>query len=120
MFGLSFGELLVVVVVILVVFGPRRFANLGRDLRLTFENFRNGGQAPRESGRTPPKRRRKGRARELEVAQRLWGWSNAVGWACAIAGFGLIVADLYWLQTGMPLLALGSALLFIAFWLIWF
>ncbi|MBI3967087.1 MAG: twin-arginine translocase TatA/TatE family subunit [Chloroflexi bacterium] len=123
MFGLSFGELLLVALVVLLVFGPRRFVNLGRDIQATFDNFRTGGKASArpEPVATPARRQPRSRARAAGAATRkLFAYSTPIGWSLTLVGFGLILGDLYWWHWGTPMLALGTALLFLGISLIVF
>jgi len=53
MFGMGFGELLVVLVIVLVVFGPGRLPEMMGNLGKAIREFKKGPMS-RRSSRTPP------------------------------------------------------------------
>ncbi len=56
MFGhLGFGELLIILVILLLVFGPSRLGDLGSSLGRGIKGFRRAMKEPDEIDATPPK-----------------------------------------------------------------
>jgi len=55
MFGLGFGEMLVILVIVLVIFGAGRLPELGEGLGKGIRNFRKAATEPDSIDVTPPK-----------------------------------------------------------------
>ncbi len=55
MFGLGMGELLIILVIVLVIFGATRLPMIGKGLGEGIRNFRVATKAPPEIDVTPPK-----------------------------------------------------------------
>lgn len=54
MFGLGIGELLIILVIVLVVFGAGKLPDLGEGLGRGIKNFRKAVKSPDEIDVTPP------------------------------------------------------------------
>jgi sec-independent protein translocase protein TatA len=55
MFGLGFGELLVILVIVLIIFGAGKLPEIGEGLGRGIRNFRKQVKAPDEIDITPPR-----------------------------------------------------------------
>ncbi|MEE9278666.1 MAG: twin-arginine translocase TatA/TatE family subunit, partial [Myxococcota bacterium] len=55
MFGLGVGELLIILVIVIVIFGATRLPMIGKGLGEGIRNFRIGTKSPAEIDVTPPK-----------------------------------------------------------------
>ncbi len=55
MFGLGIGELLVILVIVLIIFGAGRLPEIGEGLGRSIRNFRKAVKAPDEIDITPKK-----------------------------------------------------------------
>jgi sec-independent protein translocase protein TatA len=55
MFGLGFGELLVILVIVLIIFGAGKLPEIGEGLGRGFRNFRKAVKTPDEIDITPKK-----------------------------------------------------------------
>jgi sec-independent protein translocase protein TatA len=55
MFGLGFGEMLVILVIVLIIFGAGRLPELGEGLGRGIRNFRKATSEPDSIDVTPPK-----------------------------------------------------------------
>ena len=55
MFGMGFGELLVILVIVLILFGAGRLPEIGEGLGRSIRNFRKAVKAPDEIDITPKK-----------------------------------------------------------------
>jgi hypothetical protein len=109
MVPISFGELLLIALVALVLVGPRRLQSLKTALSSHSRTLTPASPTATLS-RSP---------RQRSGWRLLWRYRNAIGWGLLGLGLGLIVADLVWLHTGPPLLALGAVCLFLFLWFVW-
>ena len=55
MFGMGFGELLVILVIVMIIFGAGRLPEIGEGLGRGIRNFRKTVKEPDEIDITPPK-----------------------------------------------------------------
>lgn len=69
--GLGVPELLIILAVALLIFGPKHLPKLGRSLGRTIHNFREGlgndKDVVKEAEEEPPKRKKKAAAKKLEA-----------------------------------------------------
>ena len=69
--GLGVPELLIILAVALLIFGPKHLPKLGRSLGRTFHNFREGlgndKDVVKEAEEEAPKRKKKAAAKKLEA-----------------------------------------------------
>ena len=73
MFGLRAPELIIILVVVLIIFGPKNLPKLGKSLGSTVKNIREGMEGARGQARCCQEEAGRGQRRGRRVVPSLWG-----------------------------------------------